>query len=285
VPYTPLPDHRMPWDNDGTLAYYGNGTSGATTQLSGAQAIELQDDDHSNISSGFDRGSQVWAWLFFPEQREITGIYTMRTTHTAMGLNNMKGSNDTANGMDGTWETASLPSGASVYIGNEFGWRSAIKPVSFTGPKQSVRLEYNSGGTGHPDGLLAILHIYGEAAAGQMAHDLIFLDPDLGAGVAFPGPEDFGDQPLGTSVVRPFRIKNTSATATATNINIQCNDADFTIAEDPAGPWVVTINIASLGPGVESATMYVRSTTPAPGASLKPRFARIVVVCDAGFFG
>lgn len=279
MPYTALPDHRMPWDNDGTLVYIGDSTIGAATVLSGPDALEFQDTDLVPAGATFS-GDAGRAFFFFPEQREVTGYYARCNTSTAT-VPTITGSNDTTNGMDGTWETASLPAGAPGWV-NDFSWRADIKPISFTGPKKNVRLHASASGSGNR---FTILHLYGEAAAGQMAHDLIFLDPDLGAGVAFPAPEDFGDQPLGTTVVRPFRVKNTSASRTAANVNIQCNDADFAIATAAGGPWVVTINIASLGPGVESATMYIRCTTPAPGAALLPRFARIIATCDAGFFG
>lgn len=283
MPYPALPDHRMPYDNDGTLVYFGTLTGGASRAATGAQMLELQDDDYIDVDSGNVSNNTVHTtFLFFPEQREVTGIYTIRGTAN-QPLSSLQGSNDTSNGLDGTWETASLPGGVPGRA-DDFAWRGDIKPVSFTGPKKNLRVNLGTSGAGGSGGP-RILHLYGEAAAGQMAHDLIFLDPDLGAGVAFPAPEDFGDQPLGTTVIRPFRVKNTSATRTATNVNIQCNDADFTIGESAAGPWVVTINIASLGPGVESATLYTRCTTPAPGAALAPRFARIIATCDAGFFG
>ena len=291
MPYPALPDHRMPYDNDGTLVYVGTIFDGAGLAKSGADLVAL--NGHPANSGGFGATStassptEEYIFFFFPEQREITGVYAyiwMQFGHN--GLFQLRGSNDTTNGSDGTWETASLPGGISdvsdVAIALD-RWRSQIKAVSFTGPKKNLKIAVNANGSGGPT--FRTVHLYGEAAAGQMAHDLIYLDPDLGAGVAFPAPEDFGDQPLGTTVVRPFRVKNTSATKTATNINIQCNDPDFTIGESASGPWVVTINIASLGPGVESATLYTRCTTPAPGAALKPRFARIVTVCDAGFFG
>lgn len=42
------------------------------------------------------------------------------------------------------------------------------------------------------------------------------------------------------------------------------------------GRPVATINIASLAAGAESATMYIRNTTPAIGSLLGPRFNRIV---------
>lgn len=285
MPYTALPDHRIPYDNDGTLVYFGSGVVGATTAATGAQLLELQDEDYVTTGPTGSSGTTATGmtiFFFFPHQSEVTGIFCVAD----FGLINLPlGSNDTANGVDGTWETASLPGGAPSPTGQVAtvdSWRAGIKPISFTGPKKNVRISLGTGGGGCT---WAIAHIYGEAAAGQMAHDLVFLDPDLGAGIAFPAPEDFGDQPLGTTVVRPFRLKNTSGSRTATTINIQCNDPDFTIGESASGPWVVTINVASLAAGAETATFYTRCTTPAPGAPLKPRFARIVVVCDSGFFG
>lgn len=290
MPYPALPDHRMPYDVDGTLVYDGTNLVGAISALTGAEMIELNDNDQTLAKSGAGGSSATHRlYWFFPEQREVTGLWAQAIGATGgFAFSTVTGSNDTANGEDGTWETASMPGGFPAGLGGDGAivfdlWRSGIKAVSFTGPKKNVRLSATI--SGNTAARWHVVHWYGEAAGGQMAHDLVFLDPDLGAGVAFPAPEDYGDQPLGTTVVRPFRVKNTSATETATNVNIQCNDPDFTIAENPAGPWVVTINIASLGPGVESATLYSRCTTPAPGASLRPRFARIIATCDAGFFG
>lgn len=286
MPYPALPDHRMPYDVDGTLVYKGSLSLGATTALTATELQRLQDDDIKTAGEGglpaISPGIET-IFFFFPEQREITGHFAGVRAGGAQaftGSSSFTGSNDTTNGLDGTWETASVPGGAPT-APNDFAWRSEIKPISFSGPKKNLRIQRGAAG----DDFWVAAHLYGEAAGGAMAHDLIFLDPDLGAGVAFPAAEDFGDQPLGTTVVRPFRVKNTSASRTATNVNLQCNDTDFTIGESASGPWVVTINIASLGPGVESATLYTRCTTPAPGAALRPRFARIIAICDAGFFG
>ena len=152
-------------------------------------------------------------------------------------------------------------------------WRTNITAVSFTGGKQTIRIYYGIQNTYGTSTLR--LHLYGEKVAGQTPDDVIYIDHDTTPGVEYAAPEDFGDQPLGTTVVRQFRLKNTSATKTANSINVQCNDSDFAISTDGT-TWVVTINIASLGPGAQSATMYVRCTTPAPGNLLGPRFARIV---------
>lgn len=289
MPYPALTDRRIPYDNDGTLNYQGTDTSGATSAMTSATAIELQDEDYAAVGYDPTSGARLWNFLFFPEQREVTAFYSMRAGRNTGQLDSsvsadaVLGSNDTANGVDGTWETASLPSGIPTHTGNNFDWRSGIKPVSFTGPKQTIRVQHPASTAGL-GGAAQIMHIYGEAAPAAMTHDLVFINHDDTPGAVFQTPENFGDQPLGTTVVRQWRLKNTSATKTATNINIQCNDAEFAISTDGI-TWVVTIAIASLGPGAESATMYVRCTTPAPGAALGPRFGRIIVVTDAGFFG
>ena len=294
--YPALPDRRMAYDNDGTIIYYGRNTEGAAFMLTSGQMVELNDHDQTLAFQTSQATGTHLIWFFFPESREVTACWCQMgqtglgtVTHTSESL---QGSNDTGNGTDGTWETASFPSGTPIgwepsASGQMFdSWRNGIKPVSFTGPKKTVRFQTATTSTSSArEFQYYTIQLYGEAAAGAMTHDLEYINHDDTPGVAYTAPEDFGDMPLGTSVVRQFRIKNTSATKTATNINIQCNDADFVIAENPAGPWVVTINLASLGPGAESPTYYVRCTTPAPGAVLAPRFARIVTVCDAGFFG
>ena len=294
MPYAALPDRRMAYDNDGTIVYIGQAGDGAVTELTSGQKIELNDNDQTvaiSRAKGAANPDQHRLYFFFPEQREITGLwaqaYPSGTGGSISGLN-LTGSNDTGNGENGTWETASFPGGVPNAIGSSKTfdeWRTGIKAVSFTGPKKNIRLSFN----GSTNNALTVnwvtAQIYGEAAAGAMTHDLVYIDHDTTPGVEFATPEDFGDLPLGTTEIRQFRIKNTSATRTATGINIQCNDPNFVIAEDAAGPWVVTINIASLAPGAESATFHLRCTAPAPGAALVPRFARIVTVCDPGFFG
>lgn len=282
--YTALPDRRMPYDNDGTVVYTTTDNQNSASfalhtpnlVLTQTQMQELQDTDQATVMAELSTGSDGSAalWWFFPEQREVTGaifIHQGGPDSTAMG-----GSNDSTNGIDGTWETPSTPSGSPFQNYSAVDqWRNAIRPISFTGPKRNFRaiLALNSSGAANATWYLA--HVYGEKGAGQTPDDVIYIDHDTTPGVEYASPEDFGDQPLGTTVVRQFRLKNTSATKTANAIDVQCNDSDFAISTDGV-TWVVTINIASLGPGAQSATMYVRCTTPAPGNLLGPRFGRIV---------
>jgi hypothetical protein len=282
MPYTALPDMRIPYDNDGTVVGQGgSGGSGTVTGIqswpSGSVLLGWQGGGWGT-GGGLTGNNSVYnfvTWFFFPERREVTGYvaYEVRGGSDA-NSDYWQGSNDSTNGLDGTWETCSLPGGVSA-PGTAYDWRAAIKPISFTGGKQVVRLVESGTTNGNQQVQLSMCHIYGEKIAGQTPDDIIYINHDDTPGVEFTAAEDFGDQPLGTTVTRQFRVKNTSATKTANTINIQCNDSEFIISEDNVN-WVVTINIASLAAGAESSTMYVRCTTPSPGTSIGPRFARIV---------
>jgi hypothetical protein len=277
----------MAYDNDGTVVGYTAGSptyvnpfgAGVTNWCDGATLIELNDADFVDPGlGGFSNGNCKPVWFFFPEQREVTAyavLLAMYGTGTDVSNNHrLEGSNDTTNGEDGTWETATLPGGTSrAYNDTYDSWRSHIKPISFTGAKKAIRLAVQHNGE-YGQGRIFGIHLYGEKAAGATPDDLVFIDPATGD--EFGAAPDWGDQPLGTTVVRAFRVKNVSPSHAANGINLQLNDADFVFAEASGGPWVVTINIASLAPGASSATLYMRCTTPNPGALLGPRFARIV---------
>lgn len=281
--YTALPDRRMPYDNDGTVCYQGGAVSGPVSHQSQGVMATMNDSIENLV--GYNPGTDTLnTWLFFPEQREVTAFYYISSRNVPITVSSncqssltITGSNDSTNGLDGTWETGSQPSGMSAWSGNGLDpWRAGIKPLSFTGGKKVVRFLAPVGASGSGGHLIVWLHVYGEKVAGQTPDDIIFIDHDTTPGAEYTAPEDFGDQPLGTTVVRQFRLKNTSGTKTANTINVQCNDSDFSISTDGT-TWVVTINITSLSAGAESATMYVRCVTPAAGSSIGPRFNRIIV--------
>ncbi len=298
ISYPALPDRRIPFDIDGTVLAKGTPQISAThatllaqglsSYITGTTRINL--NGSSGAGSGLAIGSHStgpWTcgsafWVFFPESREVTGLYLglslagvgLDTTNFALTL---EGSINTTNGVDGTWESASLPSGAPLGLRQLDGFRAYVHPVSFTGGKRAIRFVIGTSISGVE---LVMLHLYGEKTAGQTPDDLIFIDHDTTPGAEYTAPEDFGDRPLGTTGTRQFRVKNASATKTANTINLQCNDADFTISTNGT-TWVVTIDIASLAPGAESATLYVRNTTPALGNVLGPRFNEIVATVSS----
>jgi len=268
VSYPALPDRRLAYDNDGTVAYQGSEVVGpGSSAVSGTVLAAWQSTALVSAGGGGSAGVILCTWFFFPEVRAVTGIYALAATDTIAAV---RGSTDSTNGLDGTWETATLTGGVPTLV-NYFNWRAAVKPVSFTGGKSAIRMPINLDNS-RP---MVIIHLYGEKAAGQTPDDILFLDPTA-SDAEFTAPMDFGDVPLGSTTVKTFKVQNASATKTANTINIQCNDSDFAISTDGV-TYVTTINIASLASGAKSSVMYLRNTTPSPGARLGPRFARTVV--------
>lgn len=281
--YPALPDRRMPYDNDGTVVMQGDNYGliyGSNLSYpNGAAVLGLNGFSGLRTGRGASATNADWqltTWLFFPELREVSGLYDS-IANASVGTAVLKGSADTTSGLDGTWENASWTPVSPVAATQSDQWRSGIRAVSFTGGKKAIRLDLPGLGGSQGSPTLAVLHVYGEKAAGQTPDDLIFINHQDTPGVEYQAPQDFGDRPLGTTVTHTFRVKNVSPTKTANSVNLQCNDTDFTISTD-GSTWVTTINIASLAAGAESATLYVRCTTPAPGNALGPRFARIIAI-------
>ena len=129
-----------------------------------------------------------------------------------------------------TWETASLPSGIAYSHFTARSVQNNIKPVSFTGGE--VRSIRNGSAANTGGGMLCATHLYGEKVAGQTPDDVIYIDHDTPRASSSPHRRTSGTSRSGTTVVRQFRVKNTSATKTANTINVQCNDADFAISTD-----------------------------------------------------
>ncbi len=97
------------------------------------------------------------------------------------------------------------------------------------------------------------------------------------SGVELTSLIDFGDQPEGTTEIQSFKIKNTSSSKIANNVNIQLNHGDFTITFSQDGPWQSLLDISSIGPGSLSSTIYVRNLLGPPLLTLGPKAARAIV--------
>jgi len=264
----------MPVDADGTLVGQStssgsNGTFAPVTNY--PTSTEIINWVNATASPSYGGLSSVPATVcFFPETRTVLGaIWALESNGRVM--NALQGSNDTANGGDGTWEAASFASGYPPNLGGtSTSWRDSVKPCTFSAAKSAVRFTCTVNGD---TGRLGALHLYGVKSAGQTPNDILFLDGD-NAFAEYTVDKDFGDRPLGTTVVKQFKLKNSSATLTANTIVVTCNDADFAISNDGV-TYGTTFTVTSLGAGVSSAVFYIRNTTPAPGAALGPRQVRL----------
>lgn len=279
MPYPALPDRAIPYHLDGTVAKIITIADGVIHTPSAVELAELNDQDLVDVfTSVAYTGKDVMLVFFFPEARDIAAIFGLcRADGGPLGIDKVEGSNDTTNGSDGTWVTASAPSGYNPDVADFDSWRKSIATLNFSGVAyQSIRVSFAMGSGGANYRAFQMLHIYGQKDAGVTPDDILFLDAEA-ADVEFDAPLDFGDRPTGTSLQHQIKIKNASGTLTANNIDITVTDPDdiIRIGDTSSGPWVTTKNIASLAPGVKSAVIYVKCETPVPPTPLEPKRAAI----------
>jgi len=286
MPYPAVGNRRMPFDIDGTAvgtriwdSVDGPITSifplGVQTWLTGAQQIGLNSELKTHM---FGDGTQrnFAFWFFFPEKRTVTNIGLLWTSEDYRGLESMsiQGSADSANGMDGTWETAVYTEPA-YNTASDF-WRSGIFNVTFTNPVKVLRIGFKSSSSAlalAPRFKIHAVHVYGRKYTGETPDDILFCDTD---GNEFTILKDFGDRPEGTTDYFSFKLKNASLDKLASTINVQIIHSDFSISLSESGPWSSSLDISSIAANSLSATIYVKNELAPPLLTLGPKATKII---------
>jgi hypothetical protein len=276
MPYPNLTDCAMPYHLDGTVVKVIGPTGGVLKTLSDAEMLELNDEDLTAVTTPQENNEYIV--FFFPEKRDISGLYAQFSVFYPGTPTGLQGSADSTNGLDGTWASATMPSGYNAVSADIDGWRKAIAPVEDMDNINVLRLQNNGnypGMTKTFDGVY-ILHLYGKKHSGETADDILFLDAE-NSDAEFGTPLDFGDRPAGTSVIRQIKLKNNSSTLTASSMEVEVEDpADIIrVSLSSGGPWTTTVSIASIAAGAKSAIVYVKCETPAPPTPLGPDRAPI----------
>ena len=286
--YPAVTSRRMPYDIDGTEIGYNTNAAyntGITAWLdSSSKGLWNKITNYLTpiLSCGNGEYINRCLWFFFPERREIEEflfqIYYVGGGSWAT-FGDLQGSNNTTNGVDGTWETATWPDGSPMYFSNSdiSGWRSQIKACSLSTSYKTIRIRFSiSAGTGAYThlGQVFFFHLYGRKAAGETLDDILVLDNELEVPAEFTALKDWGDRPEGTTIINSIRLKNDSATKVANNINIQLNNADYLLSWNQIS-WAATLDIASLSVGSVSSPIYIKQLLNPPLLILGPRAARI----------
>jgi len=281
--YPLIGSHRMGYDVDGCAVGYrymtGAGSAlnilnqGVESWLASVEMGKLNGETRQQAWGGTSIVSPGFAlWFFFPELREVTHMGILWTdkeqSYTEFVF---QGSNDTSDGVDGTWETAIL--GEHNVSIDLYNWRKVIT-VSFSGPMKVVRLGYyRSTGSSIVSAEINAFHLYGSKAAGQTPDDIVFCDP---SNVELTQLKNYGDTPEGTTEIYSFKVKNTSLTKFANGVNLQLNHADYGISFSADGPWATYVDISSISPESVSAPVYIKRSLDPPPLVLGPRSARVI---------
>jgi hypothetical protein len=278
MPYSAFTARAIPYHLDGTVIKMVNQSTGVTKTFSGADLLELNNYDY--VAVDVSAGTPFYCVVFFPELRDIKSVFCVNGqivggVWAVTQMSALEGSADTTNGMDGTWSAATVAAYPPASIDLD-AWRKNIKSVSSLDGVKAIR--FNKSASGNAWLNILALHLYGNKTAGQTVDDILFLDAE-NSDAEYTIPQDFGDRPSGTSVQHQFKIKNASATKTASTVTLTVTDPNdiIRISDSSSGPWVTSKVINSLGPNTKSSVIYIKCETPAPPTPLGPQRSPISV--------
>lgn len=284
MPYSALTDRAIPYHLDGSVVKIISTTLGVVKSFSLADMLEVNDTDLTPVDAV--QGGYLCV-VFFPELRDISGIYAMCTGHTGissdvpMAFTALQGSVDSTNGLDGTWVTATMPDGYPSAVRSLDGWRKGIKAITGMSGVKAVRFTLPGDGAGYSANLL-VLHLYGKKTAGQTPRDILFLDAE-NSDAEFAIPLDFADRPAGTSAIRQIKVKNVDPALTASTLVVEVVDPvdNIRVSDSASGPWVTSKTFTSLAPNTKSSIIYVKCETATPPTPLGPMRAPIKATVGA----
>lgn len=285
MPYSVFTDRAIPYHLDGSVVKIISPTTGVVYSFSSADMAEINDTDFIPITVSSPSASN-YILVFFPELRDITGIYALLYKDHAISpgykmIDLLQGSVDSTNGLDGTWTNATMPGGYPPRTLDLDNWRKNIKQITGLSGVKAIRFQCELDVV-RDFSKVSVLHLYGHKTAGQTPKDILFLDAE-NADAEFAIPLDFGDRPAGTSAIRQIKVKNVDPALTASTLVVEVVDpVDNTrVSDSAAGPWVTSKTFASLAPNTASSIIYVKCETAAPPTPLGPMRAPIKATVGA----
>jgi hypothetical protein len=279
--YPAIPSRRIPYDIDGSAVGYTGLYPSSFSEISvldqppslwlnPSQLVDFNDSSF-NLSVAVGSNQARGIYFFFTELTEITH-WALKTAQVGTYLGFIiQGSSNTTNGVDGTWETG-IYSIQYSYMNHHL--RDRVMTISFSGPVKAIRVGIKSLGANNSPNLSGF-HFYGFKYVTETPDDILFVSADTGDN--FVNLMDWGDRPEGTTQYKEFKMKNSSPDKIANNVNLQLNHSDFVMSFSPSGPWTSVLDIASLGAGASSATIYLKNELAPPPLPLGPETnARII---------
>lgn len=270
--YPDAPNYRMPYDRDGTVGVLVDSLNVATT-VAPSVLQALNDESGTSYPVETTNGSLV---MIFPELRDITHVMMSGYKREGIPAGNYSTqfsvmvSDDTTNGVDGTWQGPIAVIPAAIY--NSEPIKDRYRRVQTNLPAPGVRALKFVGSEG-VEKHIGKIHLYGEHSAGSANDRLRFWDPvaDAPAGPAYL---DWGNAPRGQVLTRSIRVKNLSDETTARSVRIAMEvltDATPSLIGQVqvslnGTSWLAQVNVGDLAPGQISAPVQVRYTVSATAA-------------------
>ncbi|HWU23098.1 MAG TPA: hypothetical protein VN088_16290 [Nocardioides sp.] len=233
--YPDIPAPRIEYDRDGSKVFYDN-NAGAISAVTAASVTALADESAGAATPQLGLGRRFAVML--SAKTDLAGFFVAADCDVMLET-----SSDTTSLLDGTWS----PLAATYTPPTQTipAYRTSIVLASASGVR-AVRLtdESVSVYAGH----IYAWHLYGQPSAGQAIDTLAIwdqtADEPLGAAAL-----DWGDTLQGSSATRQFRIKNLSATKTASGITVLMqaltDAAPTVVSQHELSPDGVTFTVAS----------------------------------------
>lgn len=288
--YPDVPAPRMAYDRDGSIGFWHFNST--PTVLTDPQMANMNDevfDAVTNPGGSGDPGETPYVGIIFPELRDIAAVGFVQGSNGNTTI--VETSGDTTNGLDGTWteqidDMDNYPT-AGAFRPDPPYYRTTMVLLSVAGVKAIRFVRSNLGG----DKSIHGMHLYGDITAGETPDRLRLWHPTLDQALddTAVSPDgayfDWGNVQQTTTQDRMFRIKNNSATLTATDITLSTEALTPAAVPDAhtinsGSGFGATANIASLAPGVISSVCTLRRTTPS-NATLGPWAVRIIAEADS----
>lgn len=217
-----------------------------------------------NWNSGTNPGHAPFVLLKFPAAVDISGIKGW----TGNGPVAVHVSNNTTNGVDGTWTAGSSFTPATAGTQREWS-RSTSGANSITAQSFSdvrwLRLSLPQGSSGNRQ--VGKVLIYGNYHSATDTLD--FWDSSLDQQAA-PDVFEFGDRGRLITTTKQFRIKNRSSSMTAKSITVSHTITSDTTPSVPGfhsfsldgTSWSGTLSLGDLAPGTISPVIQMRQVVP-----------------------
>lgn len=259
---------RINYHLDGTRLWYKTANVASPTLTEDGSFMANMNDESSGTvpvltlqwSSVTNPGHGPFILLKFPNPVNITGIKGWGGDIVSVAA-----SNDTTNGVDGTWTSGTGYTPASTgIVQREWSRSGAITSQAFVGVRW-LRLTLPTGVTGART--FGKVLIYGAPAAAT--DSLEFWHPT--SDVIIPVDQfEFGDRPRGTAATKTFRIKNLSTILKAKTITVTRSIATDTSPSVPGFhtfsldgvTWVGSLSLGDLAPGAISPVITLKQDVP-----------------------
>ncbi len=255
------PDHKIYYNDDGSIVFTQPTTGGVVTVVTDAS---LNGEFNADVCP---MNNTTRIGVVFPQPMDIKGVYCYHNgTNASPGTVSI--STDTTDGSNGTWTTPTT-SFPTTGVGDPNAltqWRSAVQSVTYNAI-QGITLSAPT------NNAVRQFHLYGRPSASPSSDRLRFWDPVTDTEV-LGSHFDYGDVPHGQADTIQFRVKNNSATKTANSVTVTDD------AITPASPtlasqtefstddttYTPTLPVGDLAPGDVSAVFYARLTLRASAA-------------------